>query len=390
MKIICSQKSLFNGIQIVQKAISTKIGLPIYNGTLFEITPDNKIHLFSTDLEIGIDCYIPAQIIERGSVVVPNKILSDLIRKFPDGNIEIESGENHMIQIKEEDSSEYRILGFSSDEFPTFPDIQTKAKINISQKLLKDSIQEVLFSSSKDENRSFLNGVLFKSFEKNIEIAATDSHRLALKKIKLNHPNKISINSQFEIIIPQRTLSELSKLLLSDESSMIEIGIGENQVIFTLISNGENYQVRLYSRIIEGQFPDYHQIIPTHFKTAVKIDTEEFKQRMDRITLFVKEDLNTIKMEVYQFNQNSENKKGEMIIRVKTPDIGEACEKIPCEIEGEYIEISFNSHYIIDVLKIIKSDFTELKLNENLSPVMIKPVEKEDTYNYILMPVRMD
>ena len=155
MKVICSQKSLVNGIQIVQKAISTKLGLPIYSGILFEVTSDNKIHLFSTDLEIGIDCYIPAQIIEQGSVVIPSKIFGELIRKFPEGNIEIEVDKDNIIYIKEEDLSNYKILGFSADDFSPFPEIQSNIKIKLTHKILKDTIQEVIFASSRDENRSF-------------------------------------------------------------------------------------------------------------------------------------------------------------------------------------------------------------------------------------------
>ena len=390
MKVICSQKSLVNGIQIVQKAISTKLGLPIYSGILFEVTSDNKIHLFSTDLEIGIDCYLPAQIIEQGTVVIPSKIFGELIRKFPEGNIEIEADKNNIIYIKEEDLSNYKILGFSADDFSPFPEIQSNVKIKLTHKILKDTIQEVIFASSRDENRSFLNGILLKRVEKGLEVAATDSHRLALKKIKLNEKNKIETNNQFEVIIPQRALSELFKLLNFEDDSIVEIDIGEKQVIFVLNSEGEKNKIRLYSRIIDGQYPDYHQIIPHQFRTSVKIDTEEFRQRMERIILFVKEDLNTIRMETHLYGEQKGENRGELILKAKTPDIGDACEQIPCLIEGEYIEIAFNSRYIVDVLRVIKSDQTEIKLNENLNPVMIKPIEKDEQYSYVLMPVRMD
>jgi len=171
---------------------------------------------------------------------------------------------------------------------------------------------------------------------------------------------------------------------------MVEIGIGDKQVVFILDPGGEKNKIRLYSRIIEGQFPDYHQIIPDNFKTTVKVDTDEFRQRMERITIFVKEDLNTVKMEVHNSKQQQGENRGEIIIRVKTPDIGDAYEQIPCVVEGDYVEIAFNARYIMDVLRIIKTDTTEIKLNENLNPAMIKPLDKEDLYNYILMPVRMD
>jgi DNA polymerase III subunit beta len=390
MKVICSQKSLINGIQMVQKAISNKLGLPIYSGILFEVTKDHKVHLFSTDLEIGIDCYITAQVVEHGSVVIPNKIIGDLIRKFPEGNIEIEAGEDNIIHIKEEDSSKYKILGFSAEEFSPFPNIQSKAKLRLPQKLLKETIQEVIFASSRDENRSFLNGVLIKSVEKGIEIAATDSHRLALKNIKISGKDKLKIENQFEVIIPQRALSELFKLLAFDGDNIIEIGIEEKQVVFILDPEEEKKRTRLFSRIIEGQFPDYHQIIPSEFKTIIKVETEELKQRMERITLFIREDLNTITMEVHNHTQEKGENRGDLIIHVNTPDIGDAYEQIPCTVEGEYVEIAFNSHYIMDVLRIIKTDHTEIRLNENLNPAMILPINNKGQYHYVLMPVRMD
>jgi DNA polymerase-3 subunit beta len=390
MNVICSQKRLENGTQIVQKAKSTKLGLPIYSGILFETTNDDRIHLFATDLEIGIDCYISAQIIEHGSVVIPSKIFIDLIRKFPEGNIELEVDKDNIIHIKEEDLSSYKILGFSAEEFSPFPEIQSKVKVKLTHMIVKDTVQEVIFASSKDESRSFLNGVLWKKVEKGLEVAATDSHRLALKKIKLVGKNKIENDTQFEVIIPQRTLSELFKLLTFEDDSIVEIGIGEKQVVFILNPEGEKNKIRLFSRIIEGQFPDYYQIIPTQFQTRIKIDTAEFRQKMERITLFVKEDLNTIKMEVHLYNQQEGENRGELILKVNTPDIGEAYEQIPCLVEGEYVEITFNSRYIIDVLRIIKTDHTEIGLNENLSPALIKPVEKEAQYIYVLMPIRMD
>ncbi|MBN1638458.1 MAG: DNA polymerase III subunit beta [Ignavibacteriales bacterium] len=390
MKVICSQKSLVNGIQTVQKAISSKIGLPIYNGILLEVTENQKVHLFSTDLEIGIDCYIPAQIIEHGSVVIPNKIFGDLIRKFPEGNIEIEINENNVVHIKEEDSSQYKILGFSAEEFSPFPDIQIKTKVRLSQKVFRDSIQEVLFASSRDENRSFLTGVLIKSVEKGIEIAATDSHRLALKTILLSGRDKSKIENQFEVILPNRALSELFKLLTSEENHTIEIGIEEKQVVFILDPEEEQNRIRLFSRIIEGQFPDYHQIIPNQFKTVIKLDTDEFRQRMERITLFVKEDLNTVKMESHSYDQQKSESRGELILHVSTPDIGDAYEQIPCLLTGEYVEIAFNSRYVMDVLRIINTEHIEVRLNGSLNPAMIIPNQSKENYCYVLMPVRVD
>ena len=386
MKFTCSQESLIHGIQIVQKGISNKIGLPIYNGILFEVNKDNKVHLFATDLEIGIDCYIPAQVIEDGAVVIPNRIISELIRKFPEGNIEVESKENNITTIKE-NNSVYKILGFSADEFSNFPEIEIKSKIKLSQEILKDTIQKTIFSASRDENRSFLNGALFKIINNEIEVVTTDSHRLSLKTIPAPEIDE-NIIQEGEVIIPYRTLSELYKLLTDEKEVFVEINVGEKQIVFILFPNGQKNSIRIYSRLIEGQFPNYHQIIPKSFKTEIKINTDEFRNKMERISLFVREDLNTVKLKIENKEDVSE-KKCEIIIKALSQNIGEAHETIICFKKGKDIIITFNSKYILDVLKIIKTKNIEIKFNDPLNPVIIHP-EKDKNYLYILMPVRTD
>ncbi|MEA1939968.1 MAG: DNA polymerase III subunit beta [Candidatus Caldatribacteriota bacterium] len=386
MKFICSQESLVHGIQIVQKGISNKIGLPIYNGILFEVNKDNKIHLFATDLEIGIDCYVSAQVIETGAIVLPNRIISELIRKFPEGNIEVESKENNIAIIKENNSN-YKILGFSAEEFSNFPEIKVKSKIKLPQKDLKDTIQKTLFAASKDENRSFLNGALFKKIGKKIEVVTTDSHRLSLKSISISKTNE-NITEESEVIIPYRTLSELYKLLSDEKDVFVEISLGEKQALFILFPDGQKNNIRVCSRLIEGQFPDYHQIIPKSFNTEIKVNTDEFRDKMERISLFVKEDINTIKMEIKNQKDNSEGR-CEIILKALSQNVGEAHENIFCYKKGKDINITFNSKYILDILRIIKTKNTEIKFNDPLNPVVINP-ENDKEYIYILMPVRAE
>src|SRR5665648_1085380 len=303
MKIICSQESLLHGIQIVQKGISSRIGLPIYNGILFEANEDNKVHLFATDLEIGIDCYIPAQVIETGSTVIPSKIISELIKKFPEGKIEIECTENNITTITENNSN-YKILGFSAEEFSNFPEIKMIAKIKLNQKLFKETIQQVIFSTSRDESKTFLNGALFKIIDNKIEVVTTDSHRLSLKNIQ-------------------------------------------------------------------------------------PINIEEFRDKMERIALFVREDLKTVKMEITNKENNQKQEKCEIFLKAESPSTGEAFEKILSFKKGEDINITFNTDYILDILKTIKKENTIIKLNDPLNPAIITP-DEDKSYIYILMPVRAE
>jgi len=380
MKIICSQESLLHGIQTVQKGISSRIGLPIYNGILFEANEDNKVHLFATDLEIGIDCYIPAQVIETGSTVIPSKIISELIKKFPEGKIEIECIENN---------SNYKILGFSAEEFSNFPEIKMRAKIKLNQKLFKELIQQVIFSTSRDESKTFLNGALFKIIDNKIEVVTTDSHRLSLKNIKPINIEKTTTDEKIEVIIPYRALSELSRLLLDNEEVFVEVKFGEKQIMFILFPDGQKNSIRIYSRLIEGQFPDYKQIIPDSFKTEIKINTEEFRDKMERIALFVREDLKTVKVEVINKENSQKEERCEIILKTESPSTGEAFEKIPSFKKGEGINITFNTDYILDVLKIIKKENTIIKLNDPLNPAIITP-DEDKSYIYVLMPVRAE
>ncbi len=388
MKIICSQESLLHGIQTVQKGISSRIGLPIYNGILFEANEDNKVHLFATDLEIGIDCYIPAQVIETGSTVIPSRIISELIKKFPEGKIEIECTENNITTIKENNSN-YKILGFSAEEFSNFPEIKMRAKIKLNQKLFKETIQQVIFSTSRDESKTFLNGALFKIIDSKIEVVTTDSHRLSLKNIKPINIEKTTIDEEIEAIIPYRALSELSRLLLDNEEVFVEVKFGEKQIMFILFPDGQKNSIRIYSRLIEGQFPDYKQIIPDSFKTEIKINTEEFRDKMERIALFVREDLKTVKMEATNKENNQKEERCEISLKAESPSTGEAFEKIPSFKKGEDINITFNTAYILDVLKIIKKENTIIKLNDPLNPAIITP-DEDKSYIYVLMPVRAE
>jgi DNA polymerase-3 subunit beta len=388
MKIICSQESLLHGIQTVQKGISSRIGLPIYNGILFEANKDNKVHLFATDLEIGIDCYIPAQVIETGSTVIPSRIISELIKKFPEGKIEIECSENNITTVKESNSN-YKILGFSAEEFSNFPEIKIRAKIKLNQKLFKETIQQIIFSTARDDSKTFLNGALFKIINNKIEVVTTDSHRLSLKNIKVINIEKTTIDEPIEVIIPYRALSELSRLLLEDEEVFVEIRFGEKQIMFILFPDGQKNSIRIYSRLIEGQFPDYHQIIPDSFKTEIKINSEEFRDKMERIALFVREDLKTVKVEVTNKENSQKEETCEITLKAESPSIGEASEKISCFKKGLDITITFNTDYILDVLKIIKKENTVIKLNDPLNPAIITQ-DEDKSYVYVLMPVRTE
>lgn len=384
MKIKCSQESLFYGLQTVQKAISNKLQMPIYNGILFEAGED-KLHLFATDLSIGIDCYIPAKVEEEGSVVVPNKIIISLVQKLSQGDMAIESTEG--VSIIKTDKSQYEILGFLAEEFSSFPKIKPLVSLKIPQGKLKRAIEKVIFSVSREETRAFLNGASFKVSGNKLEITSTDSHRLSHNKCDIVRIGQ-SDKDEHEVIVPQRTLSELLKLLDESDEVFVNINMEDRQMMFVLYPEEQEKSIRVYSRLIEGDFPDFKQIIPKEFKTRIKIDNKNLEETIGRVSLFTDDNIGCINMSTKDIDSEIKLKnESEMILDSKTQSLGKAKEKMVCFKKGDDIKITINSKYILDILNAIKTDNVVIKIVDKLSPIVIVSETGKDCF-YIVMPVR--
>jgi len=356
MKINILQNDFLTGLQIVARALPKKTNIPIFSGIFIE-TEKDKIHLFATDLESGIDYYSSAEIIEKGKIVLPGRLIYNLVKSLPEGNIEIETEDS--IAILKEDGSEYKIIGYSAEDFPVFPEIEGVSEITIEEKNLKEAISQTIFAISKDESRPLLTGLSLKIKDNKLILAGTDGRRLAIKTIY--HKGK-----NIEIIIPREILIELHKLL--DDGEAI-IRIGNKQILFILTDKG----VRIYSRLLEGNFPDIDKIVPKEFSTTIIVNANELRKKLERIFLFTGE-FGEVKFEIKEtiiLKANNKNKEG--------------IEYIDCKKEGNDLEIFFNCKYILDFLNEIKNDTILMKLNSSLNPAVISP-EIEKNYYYVLMP----
>ena len=387
MKITCSQESLFYGLQTVQKAISGRTNMPIYSGVLFEAEKD-KVHLFATDLEIGIDCYIPVVIEEEGSTVIPIKLAIDLIRKLPQGDIKIES-ENGISVIKA-NKNKYKIVGWCGEDFSSFPTIKPIVSIQITQKKLKNTIEKVIFAILKNEQRIFLNGASFKILQNKLEITATDSHRLSYCECEILRIGK-SNEEDFQVIVPQKPLIELLKLLDdSNEEVFVNIYIEAKQMVFVLYPEEAKKAIRIHTRLIEGNFPDHRQIIPKEFNTQVTINNEILKKGIERVSLFTEFDAGCINISIKAIQEaiKVENE-CEMTLNSETENLGKAREKIICYNKGNDIEIVVNAKYILDVLSVIETENTVIKMVNESSPMVIVPEQDKD-FLHIVMPIRRE
>lgn len=361
MRIITNRNLLLESINIVQKAVPSKTTLPILEGILF-IAKNGKLTLISTDLELGIETSINVDVLEQGSLVVSSRIIGEIVRKLPDADVEIEKKEN-LIYIKSE-NSEFKVLGLSQEEFPQLPSIEKDRGISISNSMLKEMIRQTIFAVSTDEIRPILTGVLMEIRGKEVTMVALDGFRMAVKNIEILSDENI------KAVIPGKTLTELGKIL-NDSEDTVNIFISKNQILF------QTGETTIISRLLEGEFINYSQLIPEEYKIRIKLQTEKLLDACERAALFARDSNNTIRFEInddiMNIRSNSES--------------GDVHEELKVIKEGEDIEIAFNPRYFIEALKAINNDEITIEFTTNVSPSIIKPVN-DSGFLYLILPVR--
>ncbi|ABO48554.1 DNA polymerase III, beta subunit [Desulforamulus reducens MI-1] len=363
MKIICTRQNLIQGVTTAQRAVSAKNPLPILSGILLT-AKDNKLKLQATDLEMGIQCVVPCTTQEEGSIVLPAKYLSEIVRRLPDSPIQIESNQGTNVIIRY-GQSEITINGFDAEEFPTFPKPQSKNSLTIPEEELKEYLRQILFATLSDENRPVFTGVLMEILNGTLRLVTTDTHRLAMREIKDS-----SVDNDINIIIPGKTLNELTRVIGAADQQ-VTISLGENQIIFGM------EDTLLISRLIEGQFPNYRQVIPQGHKTRIRLKTKDLLEASERASLLARVGTQIIRLNIEE----------EKIILTANTEVGRIHEEVPVYLQGESLQISFNAMYLIDALRAIGSDNIYFDLSGPLSPGILRPVEGDD-YLSLILPVR--
>lgn len=365
MHFICSQKNLMHSISIVQKSVSTKTTLPILKGIYLEAY-SNNLKLVGTDLEIGIENIIEAQVHQEGTVVIDARLFSEIIRKLPDEDVELKLQENNQLLIKC-DTTEFNILCSDATDFPELPIIEEEQCHQISQELFRNMIRQTVFATSQDESRPILTGVLMEIENDRLNMVALDGYRLALRSGKIN-----SVDSN-RVVIPAKTLNEISRIMNSDDDEPINIIFTENQGLFTIGNT------KLISRLLEGEFINYNQILPKEHQSQIKVSTKRLLNSIERASLLAREGKNNL----VKFTINDDK----MVI-TSNSEIGKVYEEISIELEGADLEIAFNSKYFIDALKAVDEEEVYLEFTTNISPGIIKPVNNQN-YVYLVLPVRL-
>lgn len=363
MKIKINQRDISRSINIVQKGISNRSSLQILNGIKME-TKDGRLKLTATDLEIGIETYVNCEIIEEGSIVVSSRIFGDIIKKLPQSDISIDVKDFNMNIICEK--SEFNILGNDPKEYPELPTIINQNSFNMPKDLFRSAIRQTVFATSQDETRPILTGVLLEVKDRIGSFVALDGYRLALRSIPIEAEEDVNI------VIPAKALLELNKIL-DDTDEEFKIIIAPNHIIFNL---GDTL---FSSRLLEGQFLNYKDIIRDDHNTTVTVDKKNFQSSLERASLLAKEEkANLIKLNV----------EDSMIVIKSNSEIGNVNEEMSAYAEGEKVDIAFNSRYILEGIKVIDTDEIELHFMGSLNPCIIKPVG-DGNYTYLVLPVRL-
>ncbi|MCL2837485.1 MAG: DNA polymerase III subunit beta [Oscillospiraceae bacterium] len=367
MKLRCTKESLIDAINIVSKAVSARSTIAVIEGIHIKAIEGNTLRLTGNDFEIGIECVIDAQVETPGEIVVNAKMFGDIVRKLPEDAVDVELLENNLTRIKS-GKSKFEIPGIVATEFPELPAFDSEYSISISKTNIKKMINNTIFSVGTSENKIVLTGCLLETLGEKIRMVAVDGYRLAMRDEKL--PKEYEERS---VIIPSKALSELNKIL-KDGDEEIEINYTQKHAVF-LFDN-----CKMVTRLIEGEYINYRQIMPTDSGIEIKCDVRALVDSIERAALVNTSDINKspIKMKIGGDNIN---------ISCQT-SVGTVDDNLAAETGDADLEIGFNHKFLLDALHACEGEEVVLKMKAANLPCVIEPAEGNDYY-YLILPVRL-
>ncbi len=367
MKIVLLQSNFAKALGQISRIVGSRTTLPVLSNVLISASK-GKIKFSATDLEVGITSQSIGKIEEEGEITIPSRLLSDFVLNNRDESIEL-STKNSLAVLKST-RFEAQIQGISAEEFPTVPEPPADAIATISRTKMIDALKKVNIAPATDETRPVLAGIYLQFNGKELVLAATDSYRLAEKKVELD-----SAATDQKLIVPIRTMAEVLRVISADNSEDISISAKENQISF---QSGTTYIV---SRLIEGSYPNYAQIIPSSTKTTAKVKLPELLSAVKMSSLFAKDSANNnIKISI-----------GKNMATVSSiaSESGSSKSEVEAKTTGEALEVAFNARYLLDVLNVMSDDDITIGFNDSSSAGTIKS-EKDENYVYIIMPLKLE
>ena len=367
MNLTIAKEQIISGLQAVQNVVGTRSTLPILSNVLLKADGD-RLELTATDLDVTVACSVEAKVEKAGSTTVPVKKLFGIVRELQ-GEIEIETDDKNVTSIRS-GGSFFKIHGLGADEFPPLPKFKDDKKVSLTQETIRSMLKKTSFAVSTDESRYVLNGIFISLKDSKMTLVATDGRRLAL----VDEEVELSENSVGEFIVPAKAVNELNRLL--QEKGNVEIKFGENQASFSL-KDDKGFSVLLITKLIEGNYPNYKQVIPGEAKERIPLVREELLAALKRAEIMTSEKANSVKM---TFGRNT------LAITANSPEVGEARETLAVNYKGKEMAIAFNPRYLIDPLAALAEDEVFIELIDELSPGVLKI---NGPFLYVVMPMRL-
>lgn len=367
MQIRFPKENLQKAINTLQKAAQNKTNsnLP---GSIYITTKDNRVEMQANDFELGIKVIIDAQVIEQGTLLIGSRYFQELVRKMPGAVIELNKPENSNKLLIKSGTSEINLITLNVDDFSLVEQIHDEYHISIDAHDMKELIDLTNYAAAVDDDRPVFTGALMEVKDTEVTMVATDTHRMAVKKISISEPAATAMRA----IIPTKLLAEVSRLLPADNPAMVKIIWNRTQIAFMFDT------VYIISRLIEGSYPEYEKVIPSQFEASAVLDRRDLAGGVERVSLLAKD----ISYNVIKYDWNDK----EVTLSSQNPEIGMAQEVIPCQFKGEPFTVSFNGRYISDILKHSTGDTIHLFLKGN-GPMVVRQDDNAN-YTYVVTPVR--
>jgi len=385
MKLICTQNDLNSNLSLVSRAVPSRPTHPILSNVLLVANEETqKVSLTAFDLSLGIRTSFAAQVEEGGTFTLPAKLLNDIISRLPDGEITLDDNAGEAIATITSASGKYTVRGMGPEEFPELPEIEAGEVINLPPEALIAGLKGTLFATSPDETKQVLTGVHLKVQQDSLEFAATDGHRLAVvETAKFTEKESEESNSEpadstviFQLTVPARALREIEKMVaMGQGTESVVLHLDQGQIIFEWVDQ------RLTTRTLEGQYPNYRQLLPRTFERLITLERKSLLAAVERIAVLADQKNNILKCSINADNQ-------EVTLSVDAKDVGSGTESMPAQVSGESIDIAFNVKYLIDILKTAASSEIQMQLNDATAPVIIKPLGGVNA-TFLVMPVQL-
>ncbi|MDE3111962.1 MAG: DNA polymerase III subunit beta [Chloroflexota bacterium] len=373
MKVTCLQENLARGLQLAGRGVSTRTTLPILSNVLLR-TEGGRLKLTATNLEVGINCWVPAKVEDEGSITVPAKLFTDFVNSLPPGQIELSLNvRTKTVHIKS-GPFEANLKGLDAEEFPIIPGVPEKPTTKIAQNVLRRMIHEVAFVAATDDSRPVLTGVLTTFEGGEVLMAAADPYRLAVRRSPLLAP----VTEKLEVIVPAKSLFEVERIL-DEVDDPVEIFVTPNksQVIF------HTDAADLVSRVIEGQFPNYRQVIPAASQTTVIVQRDDLLKATRLASYFARDAANIVR---FQIDPTSDTP---LVVSATAAEVGDNTGRIEASVQGQPTTIAFNSRFVQDALASLSAPEIKLELGGPLAPGVVRVVGDEEAYLHVVMPLRI-